>query len=241
MFPLVYFVLMNINVILNYQITVDKFHENSTLDDLINDINRNSSIGWKAMKYDRFINIEHHNSLNTFNIIIDDPAGNFKNTPIISYENVKIILPDTFDSRVQWNDCQTIGIISDESRCCASYAIASVETMANRLCIQSYGQAPLLSAFDVLTCCTYCGKGCHAGYYIMPWNYWLEHGIVTGGPNLAYAGCKPYPYPKCHHHDHNKSDVLYPDCGQKRYNLPECIEKCQSTYRIKYKKDKYYG
>ncbi len=73
-------------------------------------------------------------------------------------------LPEEFDLRKKYPNCETISEIRDQSRCGASWAFASVEVMSDRLCIQSQGKLQTrVSAENVLACCEYCGSGCQGG------------------------------------------------------------------------------
>lgn len=59
---------------------------------------------------------------------------------------------------------------------------AAVEAMSDRVCIHSSQSKHFhFSAENLLTCCHSCGNGCHGGSHKLAWNYWVEHGIVSGG------------------------------------------------------------
>ena len=74
-------------------------------------------------------------------------------------ENVKEI-PESFDARIQWPYCPTITFINDQSDCSSCWAEAATEAMSDRLCIASKGGVVvLLSANDLLACCTTFAKG----------------------------------------------------------------------------------
>ncbi|RCN47337.1 hypothetical protein ANCCAN_06625 [Ancylostoma caninum] len=69
--------------------------------------------------------------------------------------------PESFDARVKWPKCDTIGFIRDQSNCGSCWAVSAAETMSDRLCVQS-GQTIIrnLSDTDVLACC---GRPCGIG------------------------------------------------------------------------------
>ena len=65
------------------------------------------------------------------------------------------------------------------------WAFGSAEVITDRICIASNGtQSPVISAEDILSCCsTYyddCGS-CDGGWPYNAFNYWNAAGIVTGG------------------------------------------------------------
>nr|AAW25892.1 unknown [Schistosoma japonicum] len=118
------------------------------------------------------------------------------------------------------------------------HAVSAVGAMSDRICIQSGGkQSVELSAIDLISCCENCGSGCDGGFPGPAWDYWVSHGIVTGGSKENHTGCQPYPFPKCEHHSIGK----YPSCGDKIYKTPQCKRKCQKGYTTPYEHDKHYG
>ncbi|CAH8824202.1 unnamed protein product [Trichobilharzia szidati] len=236
MFLTICLILSTIHVTTNYFVSSD-INDELHSDKLIEYINENSLSGWKAVKYDRF-KLPTHKLLNSFNLYFDDPNGYFRNAPIVSHDTIKTNIPESFDSRKQWQHCKTMQIITDESRCMSSYALVAAQVITDRICIATNGNSLQISALDILSCCSYCGRGCIGGYYNTPWDYWMRSGVVTGALNNSSGGCKPYPYPKCQHY---ARDGKYPSCGETLYKVPECAEECQSTYKIEYEDDKNYG
>lgn len=60
-------------------------------------------------------------------------------------------------------------------------AFASVESMSDRICIQSSGaQKFFFSAEDLLSCCTSCGS-CAGGYMMTALDFYIKEGLVSGG------------------------------------------------------------
>lgn len=54
--------------------------------------------------------------------------------------------------------------------------------MSDRLCIHSnYTIQVVVSARDLMACCTACGNGCFGGTPLDGWTYWITTGLVTGG------------------------------------------------------------
>uniref|UniRef100_A0A8R1DSY9 Pept_C1 domain-containing protein n=1 Tax=Caenorhabditis japonica TaxID=281687 RepID=A0A8R1DSY9_CAEJA len=149
-------------------------------------------------------------------------------------------IPDSFDARQQWPNCQSIGNIRDQSDCGSCWAFAAAEAASDRFCIQSNGTVnTLLSAEDVLSCCSSCGYGCEGGYPIEAWRYLVKTGFVTGGSYEAQFGCKPYSIPPC---SETVGNITYPECPEDGYDTPKCVQKCtNANYNIAFKDDKHYG
>ncbi|KAL3990667.1 Cathepsin B-like cysteine proteinase 6 [Acanthocheilonema viteae] len=148
-------------------------------------------------------------------------------------------IPESFDARKNWPECASLKNIRDQSSCGSCWAIAAVEAMSDRICIMSKGKLQVtLSADDLISCCKICGFGCYGGEPMAAWKYWISSGIVTGSNYTNHAGCRPYPFPPCEHHN-NKTH--YEPCKHDLYPTPKCDRKCDKNYKKSYKADKYYG
>ncbi|WKY09826.1 hypothetical protein Q1695_002297 [Nippostrongylus brasiliensis] len=149
-------------------------------------------------------------------------------------------IPDSFDSRTQWKQCPSILSIRDQSSCGSCWAFGAAEAMTDRICIASNGQQQVtISADDILSCCgVICGNGCNGGYPIQAWKFWVKHGVVSGGNYTSKAGCKPYPYAPCEHHN---NATHYQPCPSDIYPTNTCEHSCQSGYSVSYDNDKHFG
>jgi cathepsin B len=127
-------------------------------------------------------------------------------------------LPDNFDSRVQWNQCDSIKAIRDQSACGSCYAFGAVEAMSDRICIQ-FSMNVTLSSAAAAFCCDDCGGGCDGGFPSAVWQYWKERG-------LPEEGCWPYPLKSCDHHLNNSGNP----CPSDEYPSPACASKCVSGW-----------
>ena len=78
---------------------------------------------------------------------------------------------------------------------------------------------------------------CQGGYLVAAWEYWVRHGLVTGGQYGSHSGCKPYSLPKCEHH----VDGPYPRCPSTIHRTPNCEKKCEDGYGKTYQEDKHHG
>jgi len=83
--------------------------------------------------------------------------------------------------------------------------------------------------------------GCNGGIAANAWAYWVSDGIVTGGQYKDTTHwCKPYPFEPCKHHG-NGDDSL-PICEKlPSYETPDCVAKCQDSYKNSYESDKIKG
>lgn len=61
-------------------------------------------------------------------------------------------------------------------------AFAATEAMTDRYCIAHKGKQFRFSADNLVSCCDECGSGCNGGFPSAAWEYWVETGIVSGGP-----------------------------------------------------------
>jgi len=148
-----------------------------------------------------------------------------------------VALPVSFDSRTKWGSmCPSVGHVRDQAACGSCWAFGAVEAITDRTCIASNGKvAPYLSAEDILSCCGFwCGMGCDGGQPAGAWQYWVNHGIVTGGDYNSHQGCYPYQIAACDHHVNG----TLPPCGQE-LPTPACTGTCENG--AVWANDKHYG
>ncbi|VDM68923.1 unnamed protein product [Strongylus vulgaris] len=71
-------------------------------------------------------------------------------------------IPESFDAREKWPDCESIKIIRDQANCGSCWAVSAASAMSDRVCIQTKGaNQTLISDADILACCgMFCGYGC---------------------------------------------------------------------------------
>jgi len=106
--------------------------------------------------------------------------------------------PTSFDARVQWPNCPTIGSIQDQGACGSCWAVAAAEAFSDRACIGSNGSfTAQLSALKLLACDKACGpvgcdSGCQGGFPGDAWKYMVTAGLPT-------KDCVPYTIAPCHH------------------------------------------
>ena len=142
-------------------------------------------------------------------------------------------LPESFDLREAYPQCETLREIRDQSTCGSCWAFGGAETMSDRLCIHSGGKLQTrVSAAHLTSCCTTCGDGCFGGYPSATFSYWKSHGIPSGGLYGDTTTCQPYFFPPCEDHMHKCHD--YKD-------TPACEKTCQDGYPKTVDEDKSYG
>ncbi|XP_054155193.1 cathepsin B-like cysteine proteinase [Oppia nitens] len=156
--------------------------------------------------------------------------------PKSEYPNIDI--PKSFDSRHQWPECQSIKEIRDQGNCGSCWAFAVVEAISDRICIASKSKQQVeISAENLVACCTSCGDGCHGGFEDAAWQYYVKHGLVTGGLYNSHKGCQPYSLAACEHH----TTGHYPPCGKTMDPTPKCHQKCATGYNVSYTHDLHFG
>jgi cathepsin B len=150
-------------------------------------------------------------------------------------------VPETFDSREAWPNCDAIKQIRDQSSCGSCWAFAAVESMSDRICIHSNQTKQIYISAEDLTACCYglfaCGFGCDGGYVPETFAYWQETGIVTGGLYQANQGCQDYSLEPCEHH---VDSGTRPQCSTLEFDTPACTKKCYDTL-LDYEESRTYG
>ena len=87
-------------------------------------------------------------------------------------------LPKEYDLRKIYPKCETLLEIRDQANCGGCWAFAAVEVMSDRICIKSKGKLQTrVSAQNVISCCRYCGRGCHGGRPESAFVYWRTNGV----------------------------------------------------------------
>ncbi|VVC26950.1 Cysteine peptidase, cysteine active site,Peptidase C1A, papain C-terminal,Cysteine peptidase [Cinara cedri] len=140
-----------------------------------------------------------------------------------------IHIPPTFDARIQWSNCTTIGEVREQGKCGNCWAQATAGAFSDRLCIGTNGQFNKLISTEELTfCCYSCGIGCHGGNPILAWQYFKRRGVVTGGNYNTTDGCQPYKVPPCQIDDQG----LYSCNEQPKEKHHKCIKGCYGDTSI---------
>ncbi|KAH0821918.1 hypothetical protein GEV33_000873 [Tenebrio molitor] len=155
----------------------------------------------------------------------EDP--NYKSQVKLKVHKVDVsAIPDTFDGRTHWPQCESLKNIRNQGQCGSCWAFGSTEAMSDRLCIATDGKVKFqFSPEDLLSCCKECGDGCDGGSSATAWAYWMNSGIVSGGDyqSQSQEGCQPY----------LESTFV-------NGVTPECATTCRNTdYKTPYQQDKH--
>jgi len=78
-------------------------------------------------------------------------------------------VPSSFDARTQWPSC--IGPVLDQGHCGSCWAFGAVESLQDRLCIQSNGTIKVTLAPQDLVSCDSTNSGCDGGEPGSAWDY----------------------------------------------------------------------
>ena len=202
----------------------------------INFINesQNSWVAGVNTKFEQATIKEVKNLLGTFLLSHDELK---KKLPLVEVEELEA-LPAKYDTRDQYQKCESIQEIRDQSTCGSCWAFAAAEVMSDRICIHS-GQKDQtrVSPQQLVSCCDSCGYGCEGGFPNEAFIYWTKTGIVSGGLYGDYAQtCMPYVFPPCDHH----VDGKYGPCGASKHT-PDCSLRCNSSYNVPFLQDKTFG
>ncbi|RZC34407.1 cathepsin B [Asbolus verrucosus] len=146
--------------------------------------------------------------------------------PLKLHRVVPGAIPTTFDARTNWPHCESIKYIRDQGNCGSCWAFGTASAITDRLCIATGGAVKFeFSAENLLACCTECGNGCDGGKTYVAWNYWITHGVVSGGDYNSSRGCQPY----------SESAFI-------NHITPTCQKTCSNTgYGTSYCKDRRFG
>jgi len=212
-----------------------KMDTRSDIQRIADAINSNPRSTWRAEESPKDADVAYRRRM--FNLVIDDVPAEFDAQPVHDLTSADI--PENFDSRTNWPDCQSIKEIRDQSGCGSCWAFGASSAMSDRVCVAS-GQKDQrrISSEDILECCMICGMGCNGGFLYPTWLNWKKFGYVTGSLYENKDWCKPYKFPPCNHH----SEGPYEDCSKYHFKTPKCEKSCPNAdYKKAYKDDKIYG
>ena len=181
---------------------------------------------WKATKYER-----------DYTPFLGAILDGGETLPEKTFETKNLNLPENFDPRDEYPNCESLKEIRDQANCGSCWAFGAVEAMSDRICIHS-GQTDQtrVSAENLLACCTSCGFGCDGGYPQYAWSYWKNTGICTGGLYGDTKYCQPYFLPMCDHHVVG----THGECPD-TVDTPTCKRNCNDGNKKTYSDEMTYG
>ncbi|EAR95562.2 papain family cysteine protease (macronuclear) [Tetrahymena thermophila SB210] len=214
---------------------VNCFNFTSFSEKFVEEFNKRYNSTWRAARYQKFEEMDPETLQGHLGALIDEPL--WAKLPIKNVEQTNDPIPESFDSREQWPNCNSIKTIRDQSTCGSCWAFAATETYSDRICIASNQELQTsISSEDLLECCATCGNGCQGGYPSAAWKYMKATGVSTGGLYGDDSSCKPYVFPPCDHHVVGQ----YPPCGPIK-PTPKCVKQCNSQYTEKtYQQDLHH-
>lgn len=151
----------------------------------------------------------------------DFDRDNIENLPLLIHDLEGIELPDNFDAREHWPQCETIKEIYNQGDCNSCWAFGSATTASDRSCIHKDIHVRL-SEQD-LQCVNQ--KPCKYGSPEDAFDYWRDHGLVTDK-------CKPYDVDKL-----NKSEPCVMECVNPDINYKQDKHFAENIYRISNESD----
>lgn len=158
--------------------------------------------------------------------------------------NVTVSLPENFDARTEWPECESvINHVRDQANCGSCWAHGTTEALNDRLCIASGGSfTTLLSVADTTGCCAalQCQSfGCNGGQVGTPWKWFEKTGVVTGGDFGDNTQCYDYTMPQCAHHVTPTEGMV--SCDDVPQVAPTCPSSCPSNTSLKWDDEKHFS
>lgn len=190
---------------------------------IIREVNEDPSSTWTASISPRFAGTDFDVVKNLCGALIkpDSELRTVMHHAINAEELVSI--PDNFDSREAWPNCESIKEIRDQADCGSCWAFGAVEAASDRICIATNGKVQTrLSPENLVSCCDGCGYGCQGGFPKAAWDYFVHQGVPSGGLYGDSSTCQPYSMKPCDHHTIGK----YGPCPAGIEDTPKCRSKC---------------
>jgi cathepsin B len=104
-------------------------------------------------------------------------------TPVKSYAEEDLAIPDSFDARKQWPSF--IHPIRDQAQCGSCWAFSGAEVLGDRFTIATNGKTNVVLSPEDMVSCDTGDMGCGGGMLDSEWKYLQETGIVSDS-------CFPY-------------------------------------------------
>ena len=155
----------------------------------------------------------------------------FQNIISLEKEDEYFNLPDEYDLRKEYKECESLRDIRDQGSICGGcWAFATAEVISDRICVDSGGKKQVnISANELLTCCDFCfnfsdtKRGCGGGnalFHLLGFEYiyWIKNGL----PDVS---CKPFHFYK----EYNESNLK---CSDKCDDGSDPIKYYGSDYKL---------
>lgn len=137
------------------------------LGDIIEEVNSNPRSNWVAGVNDKFYGASLKEIKSLMGTVVD-PDWTIKIAPREGFSEISDSVPDSFDARTNWPECESvINNVRDQANCGSCWAFGTTEALNDRACIASSGSmTTLYSTSDTTACCngTKCFSfGCNGG------------------------------------------------------------------------------
>lgn len=210
------------------------------LEAIVEQVNSNPNSTWTAAAPSKFATATKNSVRKMMGTVVDP---DWKVTLKEKTYYPEMAVPDNFDARYHWYQCEgVINHVRDQANCGSCWAHGTTEAFNDRLCIATNGHfQTLLSTADTAACCngSQCFSfGCNGGQVGTPWAWFTRQGVVSGGDYGEGELCYDYTMPMCAHH------VTVPgltDCSETPTIDPICRPTCQTNVAIVYDQDKVKG
>lgn len=164
-------------------------------DALVNDPERiseinSAAVGWTAGKNSRFdgmtfADVRRQKLVQMpifgkyFSPIIRGTSDPYVGRAVKTVKRNAVTLPESYDPRSVWQNCSVLSTVYDQGSCGCCYAMAAVETLADRVCIASMGDEDTpLSVQWVIGCHTNL-MGCSGGWADIMWKNLVMNGTTS--------------------------------------------------------------
>eukprot|EP01132_Coremiostelium_polycephalum_P004155 gene4155-5200_t len=157
-------------------------------DNLIDFINHDQNLSWKAKKNSKFskMTVADAMSLLGTHKLLDVPVSDTEDDDSNENYGAHISLkqspstvnsiPTHFDSRTYWPGC--VHEIRNQGHCGSCWAFAASEVLSDRFCVATNGSVDVvLSPQSLVSCDTYKNRGCNGGFPSATWEYLVAVGI----------------------------------------------------------------
>jgi len=104
--------------------------------------------------------------------------------PLLQSELTATTIPDHFDARDNWPNCESIGRIGDQANCGSCWAWAATEVFADRMCI-ARSELNFTGSVEYMIDCDQDNDSCGGGLIDDAWNFLVNTGVPS-------ASCDPY-------------------------------------------------
>ena len=205
-------------------------------------VNSNPASTWVAGVNDKFHGASTKEIKSLMGTVVD-PDWTIKMRPRDSPDVFADAVPDSFDARTNWAECESvINHVRDQANCGSCWAHGTTEALNDRMCISTGGKfTTLLSVADTTACCGFLAcqsMGCNGGQVGTPWSWFSRTGVVTGGDFGSKGTCYNYTMEQCAHHVTSKT---LPSCDDVKQVAPTCSKKCVDDDTRTYSKDKHHA